>query len=361
MSEIRPGLAGPSGIGYSRGHSWMRIPMSRPERLLFSIALCVSLSASADPGPKLGLPLDCAIPDTCQIQNHFDHQPGPGFRDYACGHLGYDGHDGVDLRLPNLAVMAQGVPVLAAAAGRIRAVRDSMPDVSVREVGRRDTIRGQEAGNGVVISHGESWETQYSHMRRGSVRVRPGDRVVTGQVLGLVGLSGNTEFPHLHFEVRHEGRPVDPFVGLARGDECAPGEAPLWDAAALAALSYRPTGLLQAGFAGQAPDSRSVERGELDATELTDDVPVLVFWVEVFGVRMGDRETLQLVAPDGRVLAERQITLERNLARRFGYVGKKRPLLSWQRGEYRGRYRLLREEKGQTRTVLEVDRVLRVR
>lgn len=333
--------------------------MSRPERLLFSIALCVSLSASADPGPKLGLPLDCAIPDTCQIQNHFDHQPGPGFRDYACGHLGYDGHDGVDLRLPNLAVMARGVPVLAAAAGRIRAVRDTMPDVSVREVGR-DSIRGQEAGNGVVISHGEGWETQYSHMRRGSLRVRPGERVVAGQVLGLVGLSGNTEFPHLHFEVRHEGRPVDPFVGLARKEECAPGAEPLWDAGALAALPYRATGLLQAGFTGQVPDTRAVERGELSSNRLAGDVPALVFWAEVFGVRAGDRETLQLIAADGRVLAERQYIHDRNLARRFGYVGKKRSLPAWPRGEYRGRYRLLREVGGRNETVLELERVLRV-
>lgn len=334
--------------------------MSGPLRLSLSLALWVSCFASADAGLSLALPLDCPIPDTCQVQNHFDHQPGPGFRDYACGQLGYEGHDGVDIRLPNLAYMEKGVLVLAAAAGRVRGMRDSMADASVREVGR-EAIRGREAGNGVVIGHGGGWETQYSHMRRGSVRVKPGDWVSAGQVLGLVGLSGNTEFPHLHFEVRFEGRPVDPFVGLVRKDECAPGEAPLWDAAALAALTYRPTGVLQAGFAAQAPDTGAVERGDLDATQLAADAPALVFWVEVFGIRAGDREMLQFVAPDGRILAERQHVLDRNLARRFGFVGKKRPPLSWSRGEYRGRYRLLREEKGQTRTVLEVERVLKVR
>lgn len=335
--------------------------MSPFTRLILPLATWACLSASAAAADlSLRLPLDCGVPGTCQIQNHFDHLPGPGFRDYACGHLGYDGHDGIDLRLPHLGVMARGVPVLAAASGQVRGVRDGMPDISVRETGR-EAIRGREAGNGVVIRHEGGWETQYSHLRRGSVRVRPGDRVNAGQVLGLVGLSGNTEFPHLHFEVRHEGRPVDPFVGLVPGDPCAPGAAPLWDAAALAALAYRPTGLVQAGFAGQAPEPGAVARGELDFTALAEDVPAIVFWVEAFGVRTGDQESLQLMAPNGRVLAEQRLTHERNLARRFSYAGKKRPPGLWPKGEYRGRYRLLREVDGQRRVALEVERGLLIR
>lgn len=309
-------------------------------------------------GPSLRLPLDCQVPRVCQVQNHFDHDPGVGFSDYACGRLGYDGHDGVDIRLPNLVHMRAGVAVLAAAPGVVRGMRDGMDDISVKDLGRQ-AIRGREAGNGVVIRHDDDWETQYSHLRRDSIRVRAGQRVEAGQLLGLVGLSGNTEFPHLHFEVRYRGKPVDPFVGLTPGEPCSPGAEPLWDEAAMLALAYRPTGLLQAGFAARAPDSRAVEQGELGASRLTADAPVLAFWVEAFGIQAGDREVLRLVGPDGAVLAEARTPMAKPLARRFGYVGRKRPEAGWPTGEYRGRYQLLRGDAG--RPVLEVERVLLVR
>ncbi len=72
-----------------------------------------------EPPPRLSLPVDCAMGTTCTIQNHFDHDPGPGYRDYACGVLSYDGEQGTDFRLPDLVAMAEGVAVLAAAPGRV--------------------------------------------------------------------------------------------------------------------------------------------------------------------------------------------------------------------------------------------------
>ena len=62
-----------------------------------------------------------------------------------------------------------------------------------------------------VIRHGDGWETQYCHMRRGSITVLPGDRVAMGQVLGQVGMSGESEFPHLELSLRENGAVVDPF------------------------------------------------------------------------------------------------------------------------------------------------------
>ena len=113
-------------------------------------------------------------------------------------------------------------------------VRDEMPDASIHIEGA-DTAKGREAGNAVVVGHGDGWETQYSHLRRGSVCVRPGDVVSAGQKLGVAGLSGHTEFVHLHFEVRKDGAPVDPYTGLAPGAGCGVG-TPLWTKEAQAAL-----------------------------------------------------------------------------------------------------------------------------
>ena len=148
------------------------------------------------------------------MQNFFDHDPGPDRRDYACGRLSYDGHSGTDFRVADVPAMMRGVTVVAAAPGTVKAVRDGMADIRLAEIGR-EALKGREAGNGVVIDHGDGWETQYSHLRKGSTLVRPGQTVEAGTPLGRIGMSGQAEFPHVDFAVRHDGQEIDPFTGTA--------------------------------------------------------------------------------------------------------------------------------------------------
>jgi murein DD-endopeptidase MepM/ murein hydrolase activator NlpD len=85
-------------------------------------------------------------------------------------------------------------------------------------------------GNLVVLDLGKDLYAFYSHLQPGSIRVKPDDRVRVGQVLGLVGNSGNGNAPHLHFQVSDgpslllsDGVPfvLDSFVyeGKTRTDE----------------------------------------------------------------------------------------------------------------------------------------------
>ena len=317
---------------------------------------------SADPvaGLQLALPLDCDATDGCLIQNYFDHDSSGGFADYRCGELGYDGHDGIDLRLKNLAVMYAGVAVRAAAAGKVRAVRDEMPDISIREPGRFQEIVGREAGNSVAIRHGGGWETQYSHLKRGSLRVKPGDLVEAGQVLGLVGLSGKTEFPHLHFSVRYRGDPVDPFVGHGRAPGCGADTSSLWTAEARRQLSYRATGIIQAGFSQRKPEIETVEAGG-DSQEIIDaGAEAIVFWVELYGIQRGDEQVLTIFDPQDRILVERRQDLLKGKARWFSYVGKKRKGADWPTGRYRAEFALYRPGEGR-RQVLGLSRDLVVK
>ena len=138
--------------------------------------LCGTGSALAAEPFRIGLPVECAFGSICSVQNYVDLDPGPGRLDPGCGRLTYDGHDGTDFRVRDLIAMEEGVRVLAAADGVVKATRDGMADVSIREIGR-EAVSGREAGNGVLIDHGGGWETQYSHLRSGSVSVEPGDRV----------------------------------------------------------------------------------------------------------------------------------------------------------------------------------------
>src|SRR3954447_17268207 len=140
---------------------------------LLSVALAAPVVAQEI---RLRLPVACEIGRSCEVQHYVDRDPTGGSKDYQCGTLTYDGHDGTDFRVPDLAAQRAGVDVLAAARGRVLRVRDGVADISVQELGR-ERVEGTECGNGVVVVHEGGYETQYCHLAKGSVAVRPGDIV----------------------------------------------------------------------------------------------------------------------------------------------------------------------------------------
>lgn len=331
-----------------------RLPLAAGLLLLaFTLALFPGGPARAD-APRFGLPIDCRVGEACFVQNYVDEDPGPGWRDHACGTLSYDGHDGTDIRLPDYVMMDRGVAVLAAAAGTVLRVRDGMEDVNVDIIGRA-AVMDRGAGNAVILDHGDGWQTAYLHMRKGSVAVRPGQRVEAGQRLGLVGLSGLTEFPHVHFGVRHDGRVVDPFVGETPFAGCGPaavaGYAPLWTDEAAKALAYRATAGLGAGFADQLVKAEEARHGAGRLDALPADAPLLVLWSDIMGVKAGDRQRVRIEAADGTALIDNTVDLTADKAVWFAYQGVRRSAAGWPPGPYRGTVTLTRA--GQTVVTLE--------
>lgn len=322
-------------------------------RIFFAVAALVLL-----PVPGLGftmeLPVDCSKADTCVPQNYFDHDPSNLYKDYLCGSLSYDGHTGTDIRV-SYGDMERGIPVLAAADGTVRAVRDGEPEGEISLRGMA-SVKSRAAGNGVAVVHEDGYETQYSHLRQGSVAVRPGQQVRAGQRLGLVGLSGATEFPHLEISVRHQGRFVDPYTG-DDSEECAGRREPLWSGTALGSsvLRYRTSGLLEAGFFDAPPkDSIALLRRHGWIEGRVSDPSVLVFGVQVFGPRTGDIWAVRLLGPDNHVLAESRITQERNQAQAMRYIGKKKGS-GWMPGRYRGEFRLIRVDEAVVAVAREIE------
>lgn len=101
------------------------------------------------------------------------------------------GHDGIDIPGP------VGLPIYSTA--------DGVVEHSGRE---------SEYGISVVINHGYGYKTRYAHLSKAIATV--GQRVKRGEKIGLLGNTGRSTGPHLHYEVRYRGRPVNPLNYFSR-------------------------------------------------------------------------------------------------------------------------------------------------
>jgi len=112
-------------------------------------------------------------------------ESGVGGRRNPFGGRGFEYHEGQDIDA------ARGTPVQVAATGRV-------------------TIAGWQRGYGnvVYVDHGAGLSTRYGHLSEIDVSI--GQTVTRGQRIGLVGSTGRSTGPHLHYEVRINNQPVDP-------------------------------------------------------------------------------------------------------------------------------------------------------
>jgi hypothetical protein len=319
--------------------------------LVIMHVLAVSLASATDLAHHppsldpfvLGLPLECRLGETCWVANYVDVDPARTARDFRCHARTYDGHDGTDFAIRDLAVMAAGVPVLASAPGVVRNARDGMADVALTDAPLRERIAGRECGNGVVLDHEQGWQTQYCHLRRGSVRVKKGDRVARGQELGLVGLSGQTEFTHVHVTVQHQGQAIDPFTGQPNKSECGGAGPSMWHRDQ--PVSYEPFALYHAGIVGSPPQIDAIRAGKTDDQPPDATSAALVLWVDILGVKAGNRIRFHLTGPDGVVVLDHETAIAKTQARHFAFAGARRNADTWRPGTYRGETTLVRESQ----------------
>ena len=302
----------------------------------------------------LALPVKCQLGVNCFVQNYVDHDASSQVRDFLCNGRTYDGHDGTDIRVPDLQIQQSGVDVLASAPGRVAATRDGVEDISIRVTGKA-AVAGKECGNGVVIEHEGDWRSQYCHLARGSIRVKVGDRVVTGQSIGLVGLSGATEFPHLHFSLRHQGKIVDPFAHGAPAGACGGGHS-LWSDAIREQTRYRAREVLNFGFSSVAPTMDLVESGELPKHPVRSEADAFSAYVRAIGLQAGDQQTITLRGPDGAVISEYKAQpLDRDKAQYFVASGKRLKASRWTPGIYKATYRVTKGDQEVLSKMFEVE------
>lgn len=146
-----------------------------------SLPAPVPVPATADTIPAMNAPAatsQMAWPVRGRISSEF----GPRVHPVTGAHRD---HHGLDI------AASTGTPIAAASGGTV-------------------TFAGQQRGYGniVIIDHGNGTETRYAH--QDTIAVSKGQTVTAGQRVGTVGSTGLSTGPHLHFEVRRDGEPVDP-------------------------------------------------------------------------------------------------------------------------------------------------------
>jgi murein DD-endopeptidase MepM/ murein hydrolase activator NlpD len=310
----------------------------RQQTEILLVLLLIAATARAATAGDLIIPLSCDVGRTCFIQNYVDIDDGPSAKDYMCGTLTYDGHNGIDFRLSSHSGRQKPMHVVAAAEGTVLRTRDGLADSPVK-TDRRDAAKGNECGNGVVVRHSGDRETQYCHMAKDSILVKPGDAVRAGQVLGTVGMSGLTEYPHLHFIVRREGKVIDPFGAGSIPDTCGNPTESEWRDDVRARLTYSPRAVLNFGFATEAVTNDMIEVDDVSERKPTTKSEALVVYVRTIGLKAGDDQSLTLRDPEGRIIAEKgPIAVVRNQAQTILFTGKKRSTGPWPSGVYSASY-----------------------
>jgi murein DD-endopeptidase MepM/ murein hydrolase activator NlpD len=312
----------------------------------FSLVVLTLSGAAHAQEISLRLPVACEIGRTCFIQHYVDHDASPDASDYQCGTLTYDGHDGTDIRVPTTAAQKAGVDVVAAADGKVLRTRDGMEDISITGRGR-ESVENAECGNGALIDHGNGWQTQYCHMAKGSLAVESGNPVKAGDKIGRIGLSGATEFPHLHFTLRKDGQVIDPFTSGPISQACGSGQqVSLWEPSTQRTLAYEAGSVLNKGFAPGPVTMEALESGAAGQNTPTATSPALVAYVRAIGLKAGDVQILTLFDTDGKPVAQNKAPpLDRNKAQWMMFAGLKQPAGGFRPGLYRAIYRVERDGK----------------
>ncbi|MEQ8653599.1 MAG: M23 family metallopeptidase [Kiloniellales bacterium] len=294
------------------------------------------------------MPFVCPEGQRCPVEVHVDHDPGPGIKDFACGKVTYNGHSGIDFRVEDLLAVAQGVPVVAAAAGTVETVQDDIRDHSPFDYDQAEAASSSVCGNRVVISHGPEWSTHYCHLRQGPSPVQVGQEVKAGDLLGYVGMSGSTNFPHFQFNLLHtppgKRLDIDPFAPEGFDEVCSADiSASAWSPRAQRQLAYVSPAIANLGFAAGAVTNRGIENGTYKSTLPGADSDAMVFYARAIGLEAGDVQRLTILAPDGTVLVEETTDpLAKPRLQSFIFAGRRLRAERWPAGTYIGFYEVLR-------------------
>jgi hypothetical protein len=259
---------------------------------------------TATPPVKFLWPTEGQLFSDSYIANYIDLDPSPNdndpltvdVRDFADNELTFNFHNGQDISIGTFQRMDSDFEIYAAASGTVSSTHDG-------EFDRHSSVPSPAPiANHVVVDHGSGWETRYFGLRRDSIPVVVGQQVQAGDLIGLIGSSGVSTRPDVHFEVRHNNRPVETLFDPATHYFNPPR------------YSLDEATLIDSGITNHYPASHRVER--------PSDVKVFSqaanqqfrAWFRLSGVNLDDKIEFFAFRPNGSLFSQGEVTALRNFS-----------------------------------------------
>ncbi len=285
----------------------------------------------SDPPIELGFPVLCNYEENCWIVNYPDNG---SIQDYKGGKITYKNNKGVDIAVKTVSDLKNGIPVISAQDGEVVFVRNDVPDNY--PLGPENASEEPPFyGNAVVIEHNNGWKTAYFHLKKGSIRVKPGDFAGKGKKIARMGLSGNTNFPCLHFAVIYDKSYFDPFSGLELANkEKLKQYKPFWSASVKETLKYREVIIPNIGVSQEEPSLFSIKEGKYEDIEIMNDTPELFFWVRGFHFIPNDLIKINLINPEQKLVLDSQFRIKSNKIEQVVSFKKPKEDQTWVPGIY---------------------------
>lgn len=240
------------------------------------------------------------------ISAYVDHNPSYPNKllDYNCGNISYDlaagyNHSGTDFFLYPFSwnkMDSGSIQIVAAAPGVLSYKIDGNYD-------RNCGLNSSTNWNGVTIVHDDGSTSIYGHMKKNSLTSKEiGSRVEAGEVLGLVGSSGSSTGPHLHFEVHDaQNNLIDPFVG-----SCNSSVNETWWADQ---IPYKYAALNRVSTNKTLPVYNICPTPEIENENLYFDINDSIYIIEYFkNLSPGDKIFEQLQDPNNVILYDNVVT-----------------------------------------------------
>lgn len=278
-----------------------------------STTITVTPIAPTTLASKFIQPITKTANDDWAINNYADIDPRTGSAaDYRLGPYQYDGHDAIDAGPWGFDVQDQGLPLVAAADGVII-------DIDGGTNFDRETSINNRPWNAVYVDHGNGWVTQYGHIAANTITVKIGDAVKAGDVIGLMGSSGNSTGSHIHYTAFYRGCQVE--AGFAPNSYWV---NPLPYGGDVSPFAFA------SGISNYDPGS-DIGESPVAVTSVpssTNGTDILYFWMQTYGLSNNDVLTWKYYRPNGTLAFSNTFTLTADY--RFSWWYWSRTLSSFQ-------------------------------
>ncbi len=218
--------------------------------------------------------------------------------DFRKGTKTYAGHRGTDFTLSGFPQMDEGVYVNAVDTGVVTFIHDGEYDRNTEG----NTSLG--LGNYIAIRHPNKLYSYYGHLKKNSLMVKTGDKVYPGQHIALVGSSGNSTDPHLHFELWYDSLYlVEPFAASCGADNS------YWEESIPYDTIFH---VWESGLTDFIPNINDLKNRPVEKVKFNEQDSIITFWALQYGIKEGDSTKIEWLTPNGSLWFEYSYTYQKD-------------------------------------------------